>query len=47
MGVLLACLVLLVNLSNAVALGYGGFDEFVLRENADGGFYHVGHTLSW
>ena len=47
MGVLLACLVLLVSLSTAVASGYGGPDGFVLRENANGGFYRVGHALSW
>ena len=40
---LLCGLVLLVNLSTAVAVGYGGPDEFVLRENAKGGFFRVGH----
>ena len=44
---LLCGLVLLVNLSTAVAVGYGGPDEFVLRENAKGGFFRVGHALSW
>ena len=44
---LLCGLVLLVNLSTAVAVGYGGPDEFVLRENAKGGLYRVGHALSW
>jgi len=37
-------LVLLVNLSTAVALGYGSPDEFVMRENANGGLYRVGHA---
>ena len=46
MGVLLG-VVLLVNLTTVVALGYGDPDEFVLRENANGGVYRVGHALSW
>jgi hypothetical protein len=50
-GIMLASflcgLVLLVNLSTAVALGYGSPDEFVMRENANGGLYRVGHALSW
>ena len=44
---LLCGLVLLVNLTTVVAIGYGGPDEFVLKENAKGGFYRVGHALSW
>ena len=44
---LLCGLVLLVNLTTVVAIGYGGPDDFVLKENAKGGLYRVGHALSW
>ena len=39
---LLCGLVLLVNLTTVVAIGYGGPDDFVLKENAKGGLYRVG-----
>lgn len=42
MGVLLS-VVLLVNLTTVVALGYGDPDEFVRRGNANGGVYSCRH----
>ena len=51
MGVVRAALVcglvLLVNLTTVVASGYGDPDDFILRRNANGGHYRVGHPLSW
>ena len=51
MGVVRAALVcglvLLVNLTTVVASGYGDPDDFILRRNANGGHYRVGHALSW
>ena len=44
---LLCRLVLLVNLTTVVAVGYGDPDDFFLRRNANGGHYRAGHALSW
>ena len=47
---LLCSLVLLVNLTTVVAVGYGDPDDFFLRRNANGRHYqagHAGHALSW
>ena len=44
---LLCGLVLLVNLTTVVAIGYGDPDDFTPRRNANGGHYRAGHALTW